>query len=120
MEAVRKLKSIIDRRFEKHPIIGYMVYGTFMGFAGSVCLILLFLGIAAISGLYGRLDINYKTWWTFIAVAAVIAILVFIYGAMAYFPYRRKGNSLFKKEYIKGTSYSALHDVLSEDDVNKE
>ena len=120
MEAVRKLKSRIDRRFEKYPIIGYMIYGVFIGFIGMVCLTLLFLGIAAVSGLYGRLDINYKTWWTFIAVAAVTAILVFIYGAMAYFPYRRKGNNIFKKEYVNGTSYKALHDILSENSEDKE
>ncbi|MCR5599322.1 MAG: hypothetical protein K6G33_01055 [Ruminococcus sp.] len=120
MDAVRKLKSRIGRRFEKHPIIGYIVYGIFIGFVGTVCLSLLFLGIAAISGLYSRLDINYKTWWTFIAVAAVSAVLVFIYGAMAYFPYRRKGNNLFRKEYVNGTSYSALHDILSQNGEDKE
>lgn len=41
-----------------------------------------------------------------------VALIAFVLGAFAYFPYRRKGNSLFKKEYINGTSYKALHDLL--------
>lgn len=112
MELVRKIKTSLDKRFEKHPIIGFIVYGVITGFAGSLALILLLLGILVLFGIYSRLDIDYKTWWLFIIMASVLAILVFVYGAMAYFPYRRKGNSIFKKEYTKGTSYRALHHLL--------
>jgi hypothetical protein len=39
---------------------------------------------------------------------------------MAFFPYKRKGNNFFKKEYTKGTSYKALHNLLIEQENEKE
>ena len=32
MESVKKIKAYLDKRFQKHPIAGYMVYGGLMGF----------------------------------------------------------------------------------------
>lgn len=119
MEIIKKIKSYIDKRFQKHPIAGYIVYGGLTGFVGSLCLVLLILGVLAITGIYGRLGINYQTWHTYIIIAAVVAVIVLVIGAMAFFPYKRKGNSLFKKEYIKGTSYVALHDILVNQNYNK-
>jgi hypothetical protein len=113
MDLVKKLKSLIDKRFEKHPVIGFMLYGLMSGATGTIVLILIFLGVSLISGIYSRLGINYKTWWTFIVIVAVIAVLVLIYGAIAYFPYKRKGNSLFKKEYVNGSTYKAIQKYLS-------
>lgn len=120
MEVIKKIKSYLDKRFQKHPIAGYVVYGGLIGLVGSMCLILLVLGVLAITGIYGRLDINYQTWRTYIIIAAVVAIIVLVIGAMAFFPYKRKGNSLFKKEYVRGTSYNALHDVLVKNGEDKE
>ena len=62
--------------------------------------------------MYGRLDIDYQTWRIYIIIAAIVAVIVFVIGAMAFFPYKRKGNSLFKREYVNGTSYKALHNIL--------
>ena len=112
MESIKKFKASLDKRFQTHPIAGYMVYGGVMGVVGSLCIILLVLGVLAITGVYGRLDINYRTWRIYIIIVAVIAVIVFVIGAMAFFPYKRKGNSLLKKEYIKGASYKALHNLL--------
>lgn len=120
MGMIRKFRASINKRFEKHPIIGYIIYGILVGFIGSVCLILLLLGVLAVFGIYSRLNIDYKTWWLFIVAAAILAILVFVYGAMAYFPYRRKGNNIFKREYTKGTSYKALHHLLMKQTNDKE
>ena len=58
--------------------------------------------------------------WNYIIIAAVIAVIVFVIGAMAFFPYKRKGNNFFKKEYTKGTSYKALHNLLIEQENEKE
>lgn len=120
MEFIRKIKTSMNKRFEKHMIIGFIIYGIITGFVGSFCLIILLLGISAILGIYSRLDIDYKTWWLFIVVASILAILVFSYGAMAYFPYRRKGNNLFNREYTNGTSYKALHHLLGKHGDEKE
>lgn len=120
MEIVKKFKASIDKRFEKHPIIGYIIYGVLTGFAGSVYIILLLLGVLSVFGIYSRLDIDYKIWWLFIAVASILAILVFVIGVMAYFPYRRKGNNLFKREYTSGTSYKALNNILNSQDEENE
>ena len=97
-----------------------MVYGGLMGFVSSLCLILLVLGVLAITGIYDRLSIDYRTWRLYIIIAAVIAVIVFVIGAMAFFPYKRKGNNFFKKEYTKGTSYKALHNLLIEQENEKE
>ena len=51
MESVKKIKAYLDKRFQKHPIAGYMVYGGLMGFVSSLCLILLVLGVLAITGI---------------------------------------------------------------------
>ncbi len=112
MESVKKIKVYLNKRFQKHPIAGYIVYGGLVGFVGSLCVILLILGVLAVTGIYGRLDIDYRTWRIYIIIAAVVAVIVFVIGAMAFFPYKRKGNSLFKKEYTNGTSYKALHSML--------
>lgn len=112
MESIKKFKAYLDKRFQKHPIAGYMVYGGLMGFVGSTCVILLVLGVLAITGIYDRLSIDYRTWRIYIIIAAVVAVIVFVIGAMAFFPYKRKGNNLFKKEYTNGTSYKALHSML--------
>jgi len=120
MESIKKLKAYLDKRFQKHPIVGYIVYGGLMGFFASLCIILLILGVLAVTGIYGRLNIDYRTWRIYIIIAAVIAVIVFVIGAMAFFPYKRKGNSLFKKEYTKGTSYKALHNLLIEQENEKE
>lgn len=120
MEVIKRIKAYFDKRFQKHPIAGYIVYGGLTGFAGSLCLLLVILGVLAITGIYGRLGINYQTWHTYIIIAAVVAVIVLVIGAMAFFPYKRKGNSLFKKEYTKGSSYVALHDILVNQDDNSE
>ena len=120
MESVKKIKAYLDKRFQKHPIAGYMVYGGLMGFVSSLCLILLVLGVLAITGIYDRLSIDYRTWRRYIIIAAVIGVIVFVIGAMAFFPYKRKGNNFFKKEYTKGTSYKALHNLLIEQENEKE
>ena len=36
MESVKKIKAYLDKRFQKHPIAGYMVYGGLMGFVSSL------------------------------------------------------------------------------------
>ena len=120
MESIKKLKTYLDKRFQKHPIAGYIIYGELMGFVGSLGIILLILGVLAVTGIYGRLNIDYQTWRIYIIIAAVIAVIVFVIGAMAFFPYKRKGNSLFKKEYTKGTSYKALYNLLIEQENGKE
>ena len=118
MESVKKIKAYLDKRFQKHPIAGYMVYGGLMGFVSSLCLILLVLGVLAITGIYDRLSIDYRTWRLYIIIAAAIAVIEFVIGAMAFFPYKR--NNFFKKEYTKGTSYKALHNLLIEQENEKE
>lgn len=120
MESIKKFKAYLDKRFQKHPIAGYIIYGGLMGFVSSLCVILLVLGVLAITGIYGRLSIDYRTWRIYIIIAAVVAVIVFVIGAMAFFPYKRKGNSLFKKEYTKGTSYKALHSLLVKQSDEKE
>lgn len=116
MEIGKRIRSSIDKRFEKHPIGGFILYGIMTGLVGSIVFVILFLLVSLLTGIYGRLGINYKTWWTIIVIVAVIAILVFIYGAMLYFPYKRKGNSLFKKEYVNGQTYKALHKYLTKNE----
>lgn len=120
MENVKKFKAYLNKRFQKHPIVGYIIYGGLMGLVGSLCIILLILGVMAVTGIYGRLDIDYRTWRLYIVIAAVIAVIVFVIGAMAFFPYKRKGNNLFKKEYTNGTSYKALHNLLVKQSDEKE
>lgn len=112
MDIIKRLKSYLDKRFQKHPIAGFIVYGILTGFAVSLCLVLLILAVLAITGMYSRLDIDYQTWRIYIIIAAIVAVIVFVIGAMAFFPYKRKGNSLFKREYVNGTSYKALHNIL--------
>lgn len=115
-----KIKGSINKRFEKHPIIGFVIYGIIMGLVGSFILIFLLIGILAAFGIYSRINIDYKTWWLFIIVASILSVMVFVYGAMAYFPYRRSGKSILKKEYTKGSSYKALHKALIERDKDRE
>lgn len=120
MKIVKRIKASVNKRFEKHPIIGFVLYGVITGFVGSLILIFFLLGLLALLGIYGRLNIDYKTWRLFIIVVAILAVMVFIYGAMAYFPYRRSGKSIFKKEYTKGSSYKALHQLLIDPENDKE
>lgn len=120
MESVQKIKAYLNKRFQKYHIAGYIVYGGLIGFVGSLCVILLVLGVLAITGIYNRLGIDYRTWRIYIIIAAVIAVIVFVIGATAFFPYKRKGNNLFKKEYTKGTSYKALHNLLVKQSDEKE
>lgn len=96
-----KIKGSINKRFEKHPIIGFVIYGIIMGLVGSFILIFLLIGILAAFGIYSRINIDYKTWWLFIIVASILSVMVFVYGAMAYFPYRRSGKSILKKNILK-------------------
>lgn len=112
MELVKRIKSSFDRRFEKKPVIGNIIYGIFTGFAACTCLLLIVIVFAILTGLHSTLGINYKSWRLFMMLALFVALIAFVLGAFAYFPYRRKGNSLFKKEYINGTSYKALHNLL--------
>lgn len=120
MKIVKEIKAALNKRFEKHPVIGFVIYGIITGFVGSFILIFLLLGILAALGIYSRLNIDYKTWWLFIIAAGILAVMVFVYGAMAYFPYRRSGKSIFKKEYTKGNSYKALHQLLIDSENDKE
>ena len=114
MGLIQRFKNRIDRRFEKHPIVGFVIYGTLTGFIMSMLVIVLLLGLSVLFGIYDRLGINYKVWSSLIGIVVVLAIIVLLYGAMAYFPYKRKGNSFFKKEYIHGNSYKALNSILKE------
>ena len=96
-------------------IVGFtnnIVYGIFTGFAACTCMLGVFIIFAVITGLHSTLGINYKSWHLFMMLSLFVALIAFVLGAFAYFPYRRKGNSLFKKEYINGTSYKALHNLL--------
>ena len=112
MELVKRIKSSFDRRFEKKPVIGNIIYGIFTGFVACTCLLLIVIIFAILTGLHSTLGINYKSWRLFMMLSLFVALIAFVLGAFAYFPYRRKGNSLFKKEYINGTSYKALHNLL--------
>jgi len=112
VELVKRIKSSFDRRFEKKPVIGNIIYGIFTGFVACTCLLLIVIIFAILTGLHSTLGINYKSWRLFMMLSLFVALIAFVLGAFAYFPYRRKGNSLFKKEYINGTSYKALHNLL--------
>ena len=101
MESVKKIKAYLDKRFQKHPIAGYMVYGGLMGFVSSLCLILLVLGVLAITGIYDRLSIDYRTWRLYIIIAAVIAVIVFVIGAMAFFRTRERETTFLKRSIPK-------------------
>lgn len=112
MELIKRIKSSFDRKFEKKPVIGNIIYGIFTGFAACTCLLLVVILFAIVTGLHSTLGINYKSWRLFMMLSLFVALIAFVLGAFAYFPYRRKGNSLFKKEYVNGTTYRALHNLL--------
>jgi len=112
VELVKRIKSSFDRRFEKKPVIGNIIYGIFTGFVACTCLLLIVIIFAILTGLHSTLGINYKSWRLFMMLSLFVALIAFVLGAFAYFPYRRKGNSLFKKEYVNGTSYKALNNLL--------
>ncbi len=112
MKLVKRIKSSFDRRFEKKPLIGNVIYGIFIGFVGSICFLIFVIIFTILTGLHSTLGINYKSWRLFMLIWLLIALISIVLGAFAYFPYRRKGNSLFRKEYINGNSYKALHDLL--------
>ena len=97
MEFIKRIKMTFDRRFEKKPVIGNIVYGIFTGFAACTCMLGVFIIFAVITGLHSTLGINYKSWHLFMMLSLFVALIAFVLGAFAYFPYRRKGNSLFKK-----------------------
>ena len=92
MESVKKIKAYLDKRFQKHPIAGYMVYGGLMGFVSSLCLILLVLGVLAITGIYDRLSIDYRTWRLYIGCDCSYCIRYWSYGI---FSVQEKGKQLF-------------------------
>lgn len=116
MELIKRIKSSFDRKFEEKPVIGNIIYGLFTGFAACTCLLLVVIIFAVLTGLHSTLGINYKSWRLFMMLSLFVALIAFVLGALAYFPYRRKGNSLFKKEYVNGTSYKALHSILKPQD----
>ena len=116
MELIKRIKSSFDMKFEKKPVAGNIIYGLFTGFAACTCLLLFVILFAILTGLHSTLEINYKSWRLFMMLSLLIALIAFVLGAFAYFPYRRKGNSLFKKEYVNGTSYKALHSILKPQD----
>lgn len=112
MKLIKRIKSSFDRRFERKPVIGNIIYGLFTGFTTCTCLLLVVIIFAILTGIHSTLGINYKSWRLFMMLSLFVALIAFVLGAFAYFPYRRKGNSLFKKEYVNGTSYKALHSIL--------
>ena len=113
MELIKRIRSSFDRKFEKKLVIGNIIYGLFTGFAACTCLLLVVIIFAILTGLHSTLGIDYKSWRLFMMLSLFVALIAFVLGAFAYFPYRRKGNSLFKKEYVNGTSFKALHSILN-------
>jgi len=112
VELIKRIKSSFDKRFEKKPVLGNIIYGVFTGFVVCTCILFVVIIFTILTGLHSTFGINYKSWRLFMMLALFVALMAFVLGAFAYFPYRRKGNSLFKKEYVNGTSYKALHTLL--------
>lgn len=112
VKLIKRIKLSFERKFEGKPVIGNVIYGIFTGFVVCTCLLLFVIIFAVLTGLHSTLGINYKSWRLFMMLSLVVALIAFVLGAFAYFPYRRQGNSLFKKEYVNGTSYRALHSIL--------
>lgn len=113
MELIKRIKSSFDRKFEKRPVLGNIIYGILTGFVVFTCLLLIIIIFTILTGLHSKYEINYKTWQTVMLLPFAVAVIAFVIGAFAYFPYRRKGNGGFKRDYVKGTSYKALHSILN-------
>ena len=68
MEFIKRIKMTFDRRFEKKPVIGNIVYGIFTGFAACTCMLGVFIIFAVITGLHLSLihismrDLNLDGW----------------------------------------------------------
>ena len=94
-----------DRRFEKKPVIGNIVYGIFTGFAACTCMLGVFIIFAVITGLHSTLGINYKSWHLFMMLSLfVVALIAFVLRTFATFLIFQKDKAekvfVTKKKYL--------------------
>ncbi|MFR6423056.1 MAG: hypothetical protein ACLUOO_10460 [Coprococcus sp.] len=97
MEFTKRIKMTFDRRFEKKPVIGNIVYGIFTGFAACTCMLGVFIIFAIVTGLHSTLGINYKSWHLFMMLSLFVALIAFVFRSICVLSLSKEGKQLVQK-----------------------